>query len=409
MREKIYDLAILGGGATALSFALAYLDLATESQSFHNKNIILLEARSSYQQDRHWSFWLPKDAYFPHRDVIKKSWSAWSFSKKEAAKKENGKAMKKADKKNLQKIRHQPLTHDYCTIQAIDFYHKAQSQLQQQENIRLRLNFSVQTVNKKNSEKFYTIQNYNQEIIHAIAIFDSRNLSGIQVQQQAQYYQIFLGYEIESKEEIFDSATVGLMEEMQCTDQGFAFIYSLPFSPTQALVEYTVFTDSFFAPSALEPLLKHYLQENFSAAVVVRSQEQAVLPMGKLHHRFRNRRDYCVVGSQAGALRESSGYGFLRLQSWAQAAAARYYHLGKLWPMPPESPWRLWLDRHFIKVLRLYPQQAADIFWQLAAELPPDIYARFMRGEVSWHTIVPLLAACPKKPFFQALFQNVTT
>ncbi len=402
VNEKIYDLAILGGGATGLSFALAWLELAAKSQFISNKNIILLEARQHYQQDRHWSFWLPKDAIFPHRDVIKKSWSAWSFSKKADAR-------KNYSKEDQQKIIHKTLTHVYCTIQAIDFYNKAQSLLQQQNNIRLRLDFPVQAVNKKDAENFYSIHSDNQETVHAKSILDSRNLSASQVQQQARYYQIFFGYEVEAKEEIFDAEVVGLMEQLQQTDQGAAFIYTLPFSSTQALVEYTLFTAKFCSPSTLEPLLNNYLQEKFAAPLTVRSHEQAVLPLGQLHRAFINSSNYLHVGSQAGALRESSGYGFLRLQSWAQAAVARYYHSGKLLPMPSESLWRLWLDRHFIKTLRLYPQQATEIFWQIAAQLPPDIYARFMRGEVSWQTLLPLLSACPKKPFFQALFQGVTS
>ena len=75
--------------------------------------------------------------------------------------------------------------------------------------------------------------------------------------------QHFLGQEIEVERPVFDDSTAILMDFRVDQTHGMHFIYLLPFSPTRALVESTLFStkileDEFYIDSINQYLSSHY-------------------------------------------------------------------------------------------------------------------------------------------------------
>ena len=369
-----YDIAILGGGCTALNFAMAYAQMQSD------KKVLILEAREHYNHDRTWSFWLNRDDEFSHRDIVKKTWGGWNFSSE------------------AEIYSHHSNIYEYATIASDDFYDKAVRLIENDKRQTTVMDCNVKDISKN---EIYEIQT-SQGIFKAQQIIDTRNKKQSSFEYRAQYYQIFYGYEIISETPVFDEKTVGLMQEIKNVEGGMEFIYTLPFSNSHALIEYTLFTQNHCNPDELEEGLRAYIDQTLGLQnYKITHTEKAVLPMGQLKTKQPYAsQHYIYSGTQAGALRESSGYGFLRNYHWAQNAVQNIDDI-KSYRNP--SMINRFMDRHFIKTLIHYPERSADIFMTLAHKADADTFARFMSEQHNIVDLLKVIMAVPKTPFLKAL------
>jgi lycopene beta-cyclase len=378
--SKKFDIIILGAGCAALNFAMAY------AQNNLKQSILILEQKNSYVHDRYWSFWLGRDQDFPHRDILKACWPRWSFS----------------DCKN--EVIHHSDAYEYVTISSDDFYKKAQNIIQQDPRQNLTMGCTVQEITQSGSSEITT----NKGAFQADVIIDTRNISNESIQERSSYYQIFYGYEITVEDAFFDEKTVGLMDNLQTDKDGVSFIYTLPFSKTQALVEYTAFTKSYCPPEEYEMHLKRYLDEKLKGvAYNIVHREKAVLPMGALKaNTMKYAQNYIHAGGSSGALRESSGYGFLRLHNWSINAVQLLESGGGIKPYQNKSRINGFMDRHFVKTLKNNPALSAQIFMCLARRCKTDAFVRFMSEQHNFIDTLQIIWAVPKTQFLKALFQK---
>ena len=384
MPENQYDIILLGGGCAALNFAMAFANSKSLSQ-----RVLIIERRVTYHHDRNWSFWLKNDVPFDHQDCVKSTWASWRFSDLESD------------------HIHASDYYIYATVASGDFYNKAQALIRDDPRQTLLSNCAVEKVYKRNDESFYSIQTSYGEFF-ARTVIDTRNIGFEELKKRAAFYQIFYGYEIETETPTFDTSSVGLMEHIEPNQGGLSFIYTLPFSKTQALIEYTAFTKTYVPPTTLETELNNYMEELFpDHACQVTARESAVLPMGKLQTDpiFQDPA-YIHFGGAAGSLRESSGYGFLRLHHWAKNAVKSLENGSTDFNSSSSTVLNRFMDRHFIKTLRHNPWKSPYIFMALARNTSADVFARFMSDQHSLKDLIHVILAVPKTPFIKALFQS---
>lgn len=382
MPDNNYDIAILGGGCAALNFAMTF------TKSNIEKKIVILEQREYYQHDRNWSFWFKNDdKNFEHKDIIKKIWPYWQFS----------------DESNL--VRHQGIYYSYATIAAEAFYKKAEMMIAKDPRISLCMNSTIDNLTIDETTLQYRI-NVGENIFTARNIIDTRNMNYGSIKNHASFYQIFLGYEIETDEDFFDPQCVDLMKDMICTQDGLSFLYILPFSSRSALVEYTIFTSIFKSPNEFEKKLHAFMNTHYKDhGYKILHTEQAVLPMGEVSFKKETRSNFFHAGGHSGALRESSGYGFLNIYNWSQQAVHALKENKKTPRANQSNNFMNFLDRHFIKTLKLYPHESANIFMAMAKNMPADNFARFMNGDIKFLDILRVIMAVPKGPFLRALWR----
>ena len=67
MKNKEIDYIILGGGCSALSFALEL-----NNNNIYNYSFLIIESRARYEDDRSWCFWQNKENTFvvSSKDVL---------------------------------------------------------------------------------------------------------------------------------------------------------------------------------------------------------------------------------------------------------------------------------------------------------------------------------------------------
>ncbi|MFN3329809.1 MAG: lycopene cyclase family protein, partial [Pyrinomonadaceae bacterium] len=215
MKRKT-EILILGAG---LSGTLLAAQLEREGYS---GEITLLDARTDFSQEQRWCSWAnPLPVLAP---IIKKTWHRWkvvdwNFSTTQSS-----------------------LTMPYRQIYAPDFYSHFHSRWKSQNRVSLVLGEKVLRVEEKSGiVKVLTDKTFWQ----AKLVFDARG-NFYRLKNQVILYQTFLGFLAEFTHSVFDTETITLMDFRLKGSSKLAscinFVYILPYSETEALIESTSFS-----------------------------------------------------------------------------------------------------------------------------------------------------------------------
>lgn len=380
-RAKTFDLIILGGGCAALHFALAY------QESISDKSVLILEKRRHYSHDRFWSFWLKEGEPYRFHHLVHHRWPQWCFSKE-------------ADI-----VTHEGGSYSYASIRSGAFYDEAIRAIASDERITLLTGQTLLDEAISKDGESYLIDS-TAGLFRTPTIIDTRFQGGGGKDFQAQLYQVFLGVEVETKSPQFNPSHAELMSQMRGSNEVFQFYYQLPFSENRSLMELTWFTPKLCSPDILKTELNKWLDQSIRSSYTTVHQEEAILPMGELHFVNSTKRDslnYHRVGAAHGSLKASSGYGFLRLQRWAQACVSKFSKNKSLHECFKMSKMNRILDIHFINCLKKNLAVAPELFLSLADAMPSGSFARFMNDEANIVDTIQLIRATPKLPMLRGL------
>ena len=217
--------------------------------------------------------------------------------------------------------------------------------------------------------------------------------------------QHFLGQEVEVDKPVFDSSTAILMDFRVDQSEGMHFIYLLPYSPTQALVESTLFSTTVLDREYYVNTINDYLADHYGASVHnIIHEEQGVIPMGTLSPHDEN---IPGLGANAGAIRPASGYTFVFIHQQIQRAIESSKQGKPLRFKRPHKAIDVWMDAILLTVLRNWPQQGPKLFGRMASSLSGDEFVRFMSGQANWRLRLKVIMAMPKLPFIKGVSKHI--
>ena len=217
--------------------------------------------------------------------------------------------------------------------------------------------------------------------------------------------QHFLGQEVEVDKPVFDSSTAILMDFRVDQSEGMHFIYLLPYSPTQALVESTLFSTTVLDREYYVNTINDYLADHYGASVHnIIHEEQGVIPMGTLSPHDEN---IPGLGANAGAIRPASGYTFVFIHQQIQRAIQASKQGKPLRFKRPHKAIDVWMDAVLLTVLRNWPQQGPKLFGRMASSLSGDEFVRFMSGQANWRLRLKVIMAMPKLPFIKGVSKHI--
>jgi lycopene beta-cyclase len=371
---KSLELAIIGGGCAGLSLARELAERQT------SQSVMILEPRTHYQDDRSWCFWAPQQHALSH--LVSHTWNAWLFGQHDQPNEKRG-----------------SVSHPYQYIRSSDFYQDCWKHIEQCPAIESRLGTSVLKLERQLDG--WSIET-DRECLYATHVIDTRPPSPQQF-AQATLYQCFLGVEIELSDEIIiDHSTIELMTDMRVVNGDYCFTYLLPFSKNRILIEHTVFSAQPVTAENLQKPLNLLLEKRgLNTASIIRT-EHAILPMGLPIENTELPR----AGIGGGALRPSSGYGFMRIQGWARDCATQFSEQGILSPHIDSGFILPHMDQLFLKVLRLQPQLTPTLFQQLLGQADTERFIRFMTDKSNFFDYLNIISSLPKTPFVKALFST---
>ena len=375
------DLVILGGGCAGLTLAARLADRQRDAGPGRRLRVEVVEPRREYVDDRSWCFWRPEHHDLSH--LVSHSWEGWRFSG------ESGPV-----------FHHRVRSLRYHYVRGADFYADALRRIEAAPDIRLHLGVGATAlVPVHDGERELVRVETSRGSLLARHVIDTRPRAMPSV-----IFQSFRGVEIESENPLpFELGEVGLMDAMAADDSGMRFRYTLPLTPTRALVEWTRFSAAPVAASVLDAELDEQLALAGLAGAQVVRREGGVLPMSTRRAPDDAPPGVVVAGTSGGALRAASGYGFLRIQNWARACADQLQRGAPPLPHPPEPPLRRTMDRIFLQTVASDIARTPEYFLALAGGVQPAALVRFLSDSARLSDYARLIAALPTVPFVREL------
>jgi lycopene beta-cyclase len=220
-------------------------------------------------------------------------------------------------------------------------------------------------------------------------------------------HQRFVGRWVTTTRPVFDSTTVTLMDfDGAARPDAVHFVYVLPVSPTEALVESTLFTADPGDPTDHRAEVTAHLRRRWGLRDhewQVVDEEQGCIPMTDVPPTEwpAGVRGPASTSAVTGTTRPSSGYGFARSNRHAAVVAA-CLAAGTDVPAFRDRARTRFLDAVFLRFLRDRPEQAPEAFRRLFA-LPGPTVVRFLTDRSSLTDDLRIVLALPKRPFLGAL------
>lgn len=395
------SLILAGSGLSGLTLAL---ELARRP-FFQDKRIVLIDRDDKSRNDRTWCFWAKAGESLPQ--LAHKTWDQCLFF---------GERVEKV----LDIAPYQ-----YHMIRGLNYYNWAKSILTQCSNVQF-IQANILEIDAQNGIVKTDSGDYQGEWVFNSAQFsaantrflidgakwDSSKLPTRLSDPKAPHsflLQHFKGWLIETPMPAFDPKAMTFMDYRLEQDGNTRFVYVLPFSKTQALVEFTVFSPSLLAEAAYDAALNKYLSEVLNIHdFKVKEEEFGVIPMTDLALPSRGNGRLIHIGTAGGFVKASSGYAFLRTQRKIRAFVDEWERSGVPEPQILQSS-RLFqaLDSIMLRVLQEGTVSGKQFFSLLFKKLPAPLVFRFLDEDAKWTDILRVLSAPPTWPFFTTALRQL--
>lgn len=373
---KSTKLLIIGGGCAGLSLARR---LAESSASCPT---IVIEPRTHYVDDRTWCFWGNQKQGIG--DLPLHSWSWIGLS--------DGKS----------RVRRSVAQTPYQMLNSIDFYRDAVNRITAGSDVELRLGTSAYSTRSSASGGWQS--ETSDGTIWSEFVIDTRPHRDTTADPLL--WQSFVGYEIDCPLANFESETAELMQFLPAGPTSIDFVYVLPTSSTQALIEFTRISTSWAGPGEITRHLLDQIERLYGGhPYEIIRKEQGSIPMGQ--PAVTTVPSTLVrVGVTAGSARASSGYTFSRIQRWAEACSQTLLAGGVPIGPLPDSRLLMFMDAIFLRVLKRHPELGPRLFMAMFRRVPAPRLLRFLTDCPSGIDALWLIACLPKLPFLRACFQS---
>lgn len=375
-----YDYIFTGAGLSALMTAYKMVS----SPAFEDKTLLLLDEDAKKTNDRTWCFWSTAPSIWDA--AVSKHWDvAWFASE--------------AYSRDL------PLQpYRYQMIRGIDFYQQVLALLQQHPKVTF-----IQ-------EKVTDIEETEQQIFvktSQAVYFGKRVLNSIYnptlAERQNEYpvlQQHFVGWFVQTNEPVFTAEKPTFMDFSVAQNGNTRFMYVLPTSATEALVEYTLFSANLLPKAEYETAIKDYLQQLGVTSYTIQEKEQGSIPMTCYPFWKANTKNVLNIGTAGGWTKASTGYTFRNSDKKSDALV---HFLQRDLPFTAWGKrtkfW--WYDLLLLDILYRTNELGSVIFSKLFQKGKPDLIFKFLDEDTSFLEDLQVIWKCPKMPFLKALVRVV--
>jgi lycopene beta-cyclase len=376
-----YDYIISGAGCAGLSLAVGLI----EHGGFASKKILIVDQEEKKKNDRTWCFWEDKPGIF--EGIVYQSWKkVWFY----------GDGFRRL-------LDLSPYT--YKMIRGIDFYRYCFDRIRQQKNFEIRYGrVGSITGNPDHARIHIDAEEFRAEYIFNSILFEKPALR----KNEVYMCQHFKGWVVETGLPAFDPETATLMDFRTGQEAGTTFVYVMPFSPTRALIEYTIFSNELLSPAAYDLGLREYLKNVLNiTAYQVTSEEFGVIPM--TNHLFPQRDGNIIyVGTAGGQTKGSSGYTFRFIQKHTAAIIEKLAQNVLPVVASTDHPRRFnFYDSVLLNILYYDKFPGQSIFTDLFRKNETNRVLKFLDNETSVREDWKIISSLPTAVFLKAAMQQI--
>lgn len=376
-----FDYIIIGAGASGLMLA----DALGKDDFFSEKTILLLDKTSKSTNDRTWCFWEKGEG--PFDDIVSKTWHHIYFGGQSVSKKFD------------------IAPYRYKMIHGIDFYEEYLTRLSSYQNITFHQESVTQVEDYGNRVLVTSDKNQYSALKVFNSIFDYKMAT-----HQDKYpvlQQHFVGWTVKTEHPVFDVDQATYMDFSIPQKGNTRFMYVLPFSETEALVEYTLFSENLLAKEEYENAISDYLKNDLNCAdFELMDTEQGSIPMTCYDFNEHHTKNIRYIGTAGGWAKPSTGYTFM---SSSKKVPVLVKHLKTGRPLNQLSyKNRFWFyDMLFLDVLAKDNGDGHGVFESLFKNRDPQLIFKFLDEETSLGEDLKFILGSPKKPFVDALLKRM--
>ena len=379
-----YNYIIAGGGASGL--ALLW-QLMSHRKKLGNPSILLVDQNLGAEStSKTWCFW--EREHLPYPELIHHSWKHLEVRHRQSM------------------ITLTPQRHGYHCISSNPFRNYILEKARQSDNVTL-LESPIEELRyceeDKTPKAITADGTFRAEWIFQSCFRPPKPGHALETMPLKQH---FLGWEVQLNRPLLDEKTATFMDfDVEQQPDGMSFMYVLPFRPTRALFEYTVFGRKLAAEEVYKEQIRSYLYKRLGLREkdyrVVRS-EQGVIPMTDRKFPGRHAKRILNIGIGGGTAKPSTGYSFMRAHKHAAEIVQNLVR--KKDPAPFSSPYRYRVyDLQLLHILYHHPKKSVGIFDALFRNNPIDRLLDFLAEESSLAQDLAVMNSVPYGPFLRAL------
>lgn len=376
-----YDYIFAGVGLAGLMV----LHEMVEADVLKNKKVLLLEPDAKAHNDRTWCFW--EKGVGQWDAIVTKEWSSGFFVNNEKTIACFGDGMK------------------YKMIESQSFYEKMLNELKAFPQIIWKKE-RVKDWIENPSEVIVTTEaaSYRGEVVFN-SILDLRPLRNDK--KHALLLQHFQGWFVKTDAPFFDADSATFMDFSVPQKGNTRFMYVLPISATEALVEYTLFSAEMLKDGAYENAIAEYLKQKGVAKYEIIRKESGVIPMTACPFWEKNSKRVLHIGSAGGWTKASTGYTFKNSVKYSKRVAA-VLKKEEVDFTDFFKPNRFtFYDSLFVDVLFRENQLGYNLFGGMFSRVKTETVFRFLDEETTLAEDIKVILSCPTLPFVKALVRKV--
>ncbi|HVN54930.1 MAG TPA: lycopene cyclase family protein [Anaerolineaceae bacterium] len=378
---KEVEFLIAGGGGAGLALTSALLD-----SPLGDRSILIVDRDAKQQNDRTWCFWGGVET--PFASLACHSWP------KIAVRSED-----------FERVFDLEDNWRYWMVRGIDYYDWMRAKTDAKPNV-VWTRGSVDGIREEGGRALVSIDG---EPVSARWVFNSILHPGELKPDPRKHFflmQHFKGWEIQTVQPVFDPACATFHDFRTPQEGDLRFLYILPFTPTRALVEYTIFSSRLLAPEEYEHGLTEYIHTQLGLErYEILSEENGSIPMTDYPFTRRGGERVLNIGTKGGLVKPSTGFAFQRMQADARAIVASLLRNGHPFHLPrPPARFRFY-DSLLLQMLYRQGSRMKSIFVRLFDRNPIRRILRFLGENSTPFEDLALIATLPPGPFLQALWR----
>ncbi len=352
---------------------------------FSKKKILLLDRDAKKANDRTWCFWEKGEGMFD--DIVHTTWPYIFFG---------GKAFSK---------KFDIVPYRYKMVRGIDFYKTYLDRIAVYPNIHFN---QEEVVNVLDDGTLVTVEtginNYTAKKV-LNSIFDYRMAT-----KQTTYpvlQQHFVGWYVKTTKAVFEPDQATYMDFSIPQKGNTRFMYVLPFSETEALVEYTLFSKDLLPSEEYEIALKAYLKNELGcSSYEITDTEKGSIPMTCYDFQEHHSRNIRYIGTAGGWAKPSTGYTFMST-SKKIPGLVDFIKTGKDFRKLRFKNRFWYYDLLLLDILSGHNHLGQAIFESLFKNRSPQLIFKFLDEQTSFLEDLRFISGPRSMPFIKAIFKRL--
>lgn len=353
------------------------------SGRFNDKSVLLIDSNSKNTNDRTWCFWEQGKGKWDN--IVSKNWDTAWFSAK-------------SFKKELDFGDYQ-----YKMVRGLDFYAFIFNELKQHPNIE----FANQKVVDFADLQTHVLVKTETENYTCNKLFNS--IYNPDIPKKGKHpvlQQHFKGWFIKTNTPVFDDSKATFMDFSIPQKGNTRFMYVLPVSSTEALIEYTLFSEHLLPEEEYDSAIKDYITGLGITYYEIADKEKGSIPMTVYPFWKNNTQNIMHIGSAGGWTKASTGYTFKNSDKQSEKLIRfleqendlrKFYKTNRFW----------FYDLLLLDILYRTNEKGSEIFAALFKKGNASPVFKFLDEETSLSEDLSVIAKCPKSLFIKALLRNI--